>query len=450
MNGFESVLIEYVLNSIWQASLIFAAAWIAARGLRAAGPAAEHRVWVSALVLESVLPALSLLPWEKMHFAGTWLARGGSGMDGQVSVQMGAGTATGFAALRLPPGVMGTLAMVYAAVTGYFIARFVWRCVRLSMLSRGAEPLLSSGEAALSCNRWAQRLGIAGPVAVVSSKEVFAPVTMGVVRRRVMFPAGMMSRMPQAELDTAIGHEFAHIRRQDFLKNLVYEIAALPVSYHPCVWVTRQRITETREMVCDEMAAGISGGEAYAQSLLRLAALLLQGRAVRVPHAIGVFDANTLERRLMRLTERKRRMGRVRAWASVTACVVLAIATAASAVALRVGVDSQASGDKQASKNGAPHSVSAGVMAGNVISKVTPKYPPDAKVARIQGTVVLDAVIDKSGRVDNLKIVSGPSELQQSAMDAVRQWRYKPFLLNGKRIEVETTINVVYSLEKYP
>ena len=447
MNGFESMLVEYVLNSLWQAPLIFAAAWIAARGLRAAGPAAEHRVWVSALALEGALPVLSLLPWERMRLAWPLFAQGGAS-GGQVSVQMGAGTATGFAALRLPPGVMGTLAMVYAAVTGYFIARFVWRCVRLSLLSRGAEPLLPSGEAALSCKRWAQRLGIAGPVAVVSSKEVFAPVTMGVVRRRVMFPAGMMSRMPQADLDTAIAHEFAHIRRNDFLKNLVYEIAALPVSYHPCVWVTRQRITETREMVCDEMAAGISGGEAYAQSLLRLAALLLQGRAVRVPHAIGVFDANTLERRLMRLTERKRRMGRVRAWASVTACVVLAIATAASAVALRVGVDSQASADKQASKKGAPHSVSAAIMQGNVISKVTPKYPPDAKVARIQGTVELDAVITKTGHVDSLKVVSGPSELQQSALDAVRQWRYKPFLLNGKPIEVETTINVVYSLEK--
>ena len=273
---------------------------------------------------------------------------------------------------------------------------------------------------------------------------------MGIVHSRVIFPAGMMSRMPQEELDTAIGHEFAHIRRQDFLKNLAYEIAALPMSYHPCLWFTRQRITETREMVCDEMAAGISGGEAYARSLLRLAGLLLQGRSVRVPHAIGVFDANTLERRLMKLTEKKRQMGRVRAGIAVAACVVLGIATAASAVALRVGVDTHGNADKQTSKKGAPHSVPAGIMQGNVISKVTPKYPPEAKTARIQGTVVLDAVIDKSGRVDSLKVASGPGELQQSSLDAVRQWRYKPFLLNGKPIEVETTINVVYSLQNLP
>ncbi len=448
MSGFEPVLVSYVLNSLWQAPLVLAAAWIAARGLRAAGAAAEHRVWVSALVLESVLPAMSLLPWEKMHFAWPWIAQGGAASDGQVSVQMGAGAGAGFAALRLPPEMLGSLAMVYAAVTGYFIARFVWRCVRLSLLRRGAEPLRLSGEAALSLERWLKRMGIAGPVMVVSSKEVFAPVTMGLVHSRVMLPAGMMTRMPQADLETALAHELAHIRRKDFLKNLVYEIAALPVSFHPCLWITRQRMTETREMVCDEMAAGIAGGVEYAQSLLRLAALLLQGRPVRVPHAIGVFDANTLERRLMKLTEKKKQMGRLRASVAVAACVALGVATATSAVALRVGVDSQASANKQPSKKGAPRAIPAGEMQENVINKVTPKYPPAAKTAGIQGTVELDAVITKTGHVDSLKVISGPKDLQQSSLDAVRRWRYKPFLLNGNPIEVETTINVVYSLEK--
>ncbi len=117
-------------------------------------------------------------------------------------------------------------------------------------------------------------------------------------------------------------------------------------------------------------------------------------------------------------------------------------------MALRVGVDSQTSTDKQAAKKTALHSIPAGTMQENLISKVAPKYPPNAKVAGIQGTVELDAVISKTGHVESLKVVLGPNELQQSSVDAVRQWRYKPFLLNGKAIEVETTISVVYSLEK--
>jgi TonB family protein len=444
MNGFENVLLSYILNSLWQAPLLFVAAWAAARLLRTTGPAAEHRVWVGALLLQSLLPAVSILPWQRFQVAWLWLAHGTSAGVAQVSVQMGSGS--GLAALRIPPAMMAVLAIAYAAATGYFIVRFAWRCMRLSALTRGTRSLSLSGEAALSYERWSDRLGIMGPIALVSSDEIFAPVTMGVAQRRVMLPAGMLTRLPQIDLDAAIAHEFAHIRRNDFLKNLLYEIVALPMSYHPCLWYTRQHIMETREMVCDEMAAGISGGQEYAQSLLRLASLLLQGRPVRVPHAIGVFDANTLERRLMKLTEKKERVGRLRVFVSVAACVVLGVTTAASAVALRLGVDSQASaGD---SKKPAPHSIPPDVMAQNIISKVNPKYPPEAKKARIQGAVVLDAVVGKTGTVEKLSVASGPNELQQSALDAVKQWRYKPFLMNGAPIEVKTTVSVFYTLEK--
>jgi len=75
-------------------------------------------------------------------------------------------------------------------------------------------------------------------------------------------------------------------------------------------------------------------------------------------------------------------------------------------------------------------------------------YPPDAKKKRVQGKVVLKAEIGKDGHVESLHVVSGPSELQQSAMDAVRQWVYKPFLLNGNPVNVITKITVQYTLAK--
>jgi periplasmic protein TonB len=91
-------------------------------------------------------------------------------------------------------------------------------------------------------------------------------------------------------------------------------------------------------------------------------------------------------------------------------------------------------------------SVSSGVMAGNLLVKTLPQYPAIPKAARIQGTVVLQATISKSGSIQNLRVISGPPLLQQAAMDAVRSWRYKPYLLNGEPVEVETTINVVFNL----
>jgi protein TonB len=96
----------------------------------------------------------------------------------------------------------------------------------------------------------------------------------------------------------------------------------------------------------------------------------------------------------------------------------------------------------------APNSlkVSSGFMAGNLLTKTLPQYPAIAKAARIQGIVVLQATISKSGSIENLRVISGPPMLQQAAMDAVRSWRYKPYLLNGEPVEVETTINVVFNL----
>jgi periplasmic protein TonB len=90
--------------------------------------------------------------------------------------------------------------------------------------------------------------------------------------------------------------------------------------------------------------------------------------------------------------------------------------------------------------------VSSGVAAGNLVQKVQPQYPAIAKTARIQGTVVLEATISKSGAIEGLKAVSGPPMLYQAAIDAVRQWRYKPYMLNGEPVEVGTTINVVFTL----
>ena len=90
--------------------------------------------------------------------------------------------------------------------------------------------------------------------------------------------------------------------------------------------------------------------------------------------------------------------------------------------------------------------ISSGVMAGNKLSGTNPTYPPIARAARISGTVVLQATISKSGSIENLRVVSGPPMLTQSALEAVRTWRYKPYQLNGEPVEVETTVNVVFNL----
>jgi periplasmic protein TonB len=90
--------------------------------------------------------------------------------------------------------------------------------------------------------------------------------------------------------------------------------------------------------------------------------------------------------------------------------------------------------------------VSSGVSSGLLIKKVQPSYPPLARQARIQGTVVLHAVISKDGSIENLTLVSGHPMLAPSAIEAVKQWRYKPYLLNGEPVEVDTEVQVNFTL----
>ncbi len=90
--------------------------------------------------------------------------------------------------------------------------------------------------------------------------------------------------------------------------------------------------------------------------------------------------------------------------------------------------------------------VSQGVSTGLLIRKVQPNYPPLARQARIQGTVVLQAEISKEGTIQNLQLISGHPMLAPSAIEAVKQWRYRPYLLNGEPVAVETQVVVNFSL----
>jgi len=90
--------------------------------------------------------------------------------------------------------------------------------------------------------------------------------------------------------------------------------------------------------------------------------------------------------------------------------------------------------------------VSQGVSQGLLIRKVQPAYPPLARQARIQGNVVLTAEISKDGSIENLRLVSGHPMLAPAAIEAVKQWKYKPYFLNGEPVEVETQVTVIFSL----
>jgi TonB family protein len=92
--------------------------------------------------------------------------------------------------------------------------------------------------------------------------------------------------------------------------------------------------------------------------------------------------------------------------------------------------------------------ISSGVAQGMLLQKVVPEYPLIARRDHVTGTVVIQATIDKDGHIRDLQVVSGPSELQSAAMDSVRHWLYRPYVLNGEPLDVQTTINVIFTLSR--
>lgn len=449
----ESWLLAYLLNAAWQTPFVFVAAWLAARLARRSGPLAEYRIWTSALVLEATLPACSITARQLIAEFIDPLRQlaaqlfGVHASAGAVHVAIITGPVYARTSLRLPPSLLAGIAFVYAAAVLYFAARLVWRLYRTRALRRSAQAVALTGTQQESWDRLSRIFAI-DDASLAISPDIPGPATIGLRHRMVLFPEGMLSVLSDGDLAIALAHEFAHMRRRDVAKNLACELLSLPIAWHPLLWLTHARLTESREMVCDAIAAEVTAGpRSYAHSLLRLASMLSHHTSAKSLHAIGIFDANIFERRIMNLTEPQRKLKGAARLVTLAACVTLGLATCASALTLHMGVSAPAAQDENRPASGQAIRVSGGVMAGQILSKVPPIYPPEARQAGIQGAVVLHAVIGKDGTIRSLKLVSGPDELlEKAAWTAVSQWIYKPFLLNGNPVDVETTITVNFSL----
>lgn len=515
MRGIESWVLNYVLNSLWQVPLVFALTWLMARMVRPLGTEEEHRWWSASLLLATLLPLCTVYVHtveDEVRRILTPLLMKAPAAGATVTVEMGNGHAgRAFPISSSWPYVVLSL---YGLAVACSMARMAWGLWQTHRLRQEATVLPRGSEAGGVWLRYAKRFGVlASEIATVPDAP--GPMTVGVWRRILLLPEAWVGTVDAEDLDAAIAHECAHMQRYDFAKNLLYRAITLPVSYHPVVWLMHSRVVETREMVCDAMAAdAVAGRERYARSLLRLATSLVDCSRSQHVHAIGIFDANNFERRVMNLTMKRMDVGTLRRVAIKAVCVVLGCGTAMSTLAMRlqvavpaptpatqsagqpaapssalpasfvVGVPRSSTGQPaqtfkvdikpvevaagapagapadmhihvltppheeaaQPDQGNGPSQVSAGVMAGNILTKVQPVYPQAAKEAKIQGSVVLDAVIGKDGTLRSLKLVSGPDELARSAWAAVTQWTYRPYLLNGQPTEVETPITVNYSL----
>ena len=180
-------------------------------------------------------------------------------------------------------------------------------------------------------------------VALLESTAINDPVTVGVFHPAILLPSKVLPELGEQDLSAILLHEYGHIRRGDFLGHILCELISLPVAWHPGIAYLMSKISQTRELACDDYAAARLGKRrSYANTLLHLASLCLH-----VPRAsaagLGIFDGDNLEVRIMMLTKRKLSLSRTGVIALVLATSIVFTASAVLAHAVSVQASSEAS-----------------------------------------------------------------------------------------------------------
>jgi len=323
-------IVTYLLNAIWQLALIAGVALFAARVMRAASWQARHMVAIAALLTAVLLPAWTA--WNAMHPptekvavkilpSTTLYSAGGSGVRGAVFFRHFRGS------LSIAPSVSRIAALLYLAFLLFRGAMLVVKWQATRRLLRSATPAALPEEMNGDWRRWIGSFDL-GEVLLLASEQVAGPVTLGMRRPALLVPPDFISTVSREEVEAALCHEFAHVARRDFLWNLLLEIASLPIAFHPACWLLKREISESRELVCDGMAAEVgNGSDQYARSLLSLA------RSICAPgtgqtHALGIFEANILEKRIMNLIDPKTSVNRFAKFAAALLGAGMLVTTA--------------------------------------------------------------------------------------------------------------------------
>jgi len=347
MKTTNELLLTFLLNALWQIPVIACAAALAASLLRQSSAKYRHWIWVSALLLSLLVPifATSLL-WVNREPAPV-VANNVFRTD-FVALEASRGSFTDNATPVTKPSsgfVLNTFAA--AAIIGVYVAFLLfgvfrlanaWRATRrITVSSHHAEP----SDVLYSVLEKCQHLIGRKNVQILCSESLPVPVTLGIRKPLVILPAGLVREGNIELLTSAIAHEFVHVRRRDYVLNLVYELVFVFLSFHPVAALLRRRIKQTRELLCDELVADrVLEPDVYARSLVTLASAAPPLRRLSVNATVGIADADILEVRVMSLMNKSKLYPRSGKLLLIGVVFLLAVpSVTAMALAMRFNVD---------------------------------------------------------------------------------------------------------------
>ena len=346
----SQLLLTFLLNSIWQIALIAGLAALGSWLLRKSFARYRHLVWVSALCLALVVPLVTSLrtlrdtaspantiPQVSVVPALPLSEPSTEDISPQTSIEP--------AAFQLNQTVGWVLLALYF---GFLLVRVfklvqAWRNTRkIKRLSVELEPDDRVAEVIRTCER--EIATGSQSIKVFRSETLPVPVTVGLFNPAIILPQPLLREGNVDLLTSAIGHEFIHVARRDYLLNFIYELVFVPISFHPAAALLRRRVKQTRELCCDELVAErILNAEVYARALIRLAGSAPPLRRLSVTTTVGIADADILEARIMSLLKKPELNTRWKKLSLIAVALLLLVpSVAAAAFALRFDVETNA------------------------------------------------------------------------------------------------------------
>ena len=292
------------------------------------------------------------------------------------------------------------------------------------------------------------------------SQRVNVPVTFGWLDPAVVLPAPF-ERMDESYQRAIACHELLHVARRDWLLNLLEELVLTLFWFHPAVWWVIRNIRLVREQVVDRDVVELTGARRpYLLALLEIAGA---ARARPLPAPLFLGENQLVQR--VALLVKEVRMSKLRLIASLlTALAILLVAGGLVVRAFRLtaqagappALNSAAPGPAEPAVTPHPttrndtaqvYTVGGDVTAPVPIYKPEPAYTKEARAAKLQDTVILWIVVDASGNVTDVKLVRGVDKgLDESAMQTLRTWKFKPAMKKGKTVPVRVVVEVSFKL----
>lgn len=274
------------------------------------------------------------------------------------------------------------------------------------------------------------------------SSEVTGPTTFGFFHPVIVFPDSFAELDPAMQKAVAC-HELLHVKRGDWFWNTFEELVRAVFWFHPGFYWLIGRIQLTREQVVDEQAVELLGSrKTYLHSLVEIARW--KNSAVSLPAPLFLRECQFSRRVRHLLQFREVRMSKTKSTVFWSACVALLVATGWwSLAALPLAATPSARIPQEEPAAEEPVRVGSRVMADKLVHRVDPEIPGHPGSSRSLDQFILSIVVDRNGAVERVEVLQGHDDHPPSnsaVEDAVKQWRYEPFLLDGKPVPARTTV----------